>query len=382
MFLSNEDLAALVAFRRRLHERPELSGEEGAAARAVLSFLAGARPDRLIEKVGGHGLAAVYEGAAPGPCLMFRAELDALPIEELSGAPHRSKTLGKGHLCGHDGHMASLAALGVGFSRARPRRGRVVLLFQPAEETGAGAAAVNADPKFEEIAPDFAFAWHNMPGLPFGEAALVAGPVSCASRGLRAIFVGKTAHASTPEFGVSPMRALARLMPELTALGRGGALDMGYSLVTVTHVEMGARAFGVAPGRAELWAALRTLTDATMGALVESAERRIQEAAGEDGLDVQLAYHDVFPHCENAPEAVEMIARALDGEGVRWSGEGQPMRASEDFGRFAARAPSAMFLLGAGERHASLHNADYDFPDGLIGVAARVMMRVARDALG
>ena len=76
-----------------------------------------------------------------------------------------------------------------------------------------------------------------------------------------------------------------------------------------------------------------------------------------------------------------MIARALDGEDVRWSGEGQPMRASEDFGRFAARAPSAMFLLGAGERHASLHNANYDFPDGLIGVAARVMMRVARDAL-
>ena len=105
----------------------------------MLSFLAGAPPDRVIEKLGGHGLAAVYEGDAPGPCLMFRAELDALPIEELSGAPHRSKTLGKGHLCGHDGTCASLVALGLGFSRARPKRGRVVLLFQPAEETGAGA---------------------------------------------------------------------------------------------------------------------------------------------------------------------------------------------------------------------------------------------------
>jgi len=382
MFLSNDDMAELVAFRRRLHERPELSGEEGGVAGAVLAFLARARPDRMIEKLGGQGLAAIYDGAAPGPCVVFRAELDALPIEELSGAPHRSKTLGKGHLCGHDGHMAALAALGLGLSRARPQRGRAVLLFQPAEENGLGAAAVIADPKFEAVAPDFIFAWHNMPGLPWAEAALAAGPVACASRGLRAIFVGKTAHASTPEFGVSPMRALAKLMPELSALGRGGRLDAGFSLVTVTHVEMGARAFSVAPGRAELWATLRALSDAAMAALVECAERLVLEAATADGLDVEIAYQDVFASCENAPAAVERIARALDAEGVPRSCAGLPMRASEDFGRFAAKAPSAMFLLGAGERHAALHNADYDFPDELIGVAARVLMRIARDALG
>ena len=145
--------------------------------------------------------------------------------------------------------MAALAAVGFEFGASRPRRGRVALLFQPAEETGAGAGAVVADPKFDELAPDFMFAWHNMPGLPLGRAALKAGPIACASRGLLASFMGRTAHASMPEQGVSPMRALSRLMPELTALGAGGPLEADYRLVTVTHAELGARAFGVAPAR-------------------------------------------------------------------------------------------------------------------------------------
>ena len=186
MFLTDSDTAEVIAFRRKLHERPELSGEERDTARAVRAFLERTRPDRVIGNLGGHGLAAIYEGAAPGPCLMFRAELDALPIDEVSAAPHRSKTLGKAHLCGHDGHMASLAALALGFSRARPKRGRVVLLFQPAEETGVGAEAVIVDPMFVAIEPDFAFAWHNMPGMPLAEAAVAVGPIACASRGLRA----------------------------------------------------------------------------------------------------------------------------------------------------------------------------------------------------
>jgi amidohydrolase len=277
--------------------------------------------------------------------------------------------------------MATLAALGLGLWRQRPQRGRAVLLFQPAEETGAGAEAVILDPTFAAIQPDFVFAWHNMPGMPHGEAAIASGPAACASRGLRAIFNGKTAHASAPEAGLSPARALARLMPEIAALGRGGPIDETYSLVTITHVEMGAHSFGVAPGRGELWATLRSVTDATMASLVERAEAIIRDAAGADGLDVEIVYQDAFDSAVNAPEAVERVVRALEAEGVKWK-TGLPMRPSEDFGRFSAEAPSALFLLGAGEGHPSLHNADYDFPDTLIPVAAGVLMRVVRDALG
>jgi len=382
MFLTNQDAIDLVRWRRQLHAHPELSCQEVQTAREVRAFLAETNPDSVIADIGGHGVAAIFEGAEPGPTLMFRAELDGLPIEEISDSPHRSRQAGQGHLCGHDGHMATLAALALGLGRQRPKRGRVVLLFQPAEENGVGAAAVIADPQFAEIAPDFAFAYHNMPGLPLGKATLRSGPVNCASRGMRIVLTGKTAHASMPEFGVSPMCALADLLPALTALGRGGALDENYALVTVTHAEMGERAFGIAPGRAEIWATLRTLTDTQMSGLVARAENLAKAGARENGLGVEIAYEDVFAHCENAAEAVALLTRALEAEGVPFDESNLPMRASEDFGRFGQKAPAAMFLLGAGEAHPSLHNPDYDFPDDLVVIGARVMMRTLRDMLG
>lgn len=382
MFLTNQDMVDLTQWRRDLHRNPELSGEEAETARKVQAFVAACGADRILSGLGGHGVAAIFEGREPGPTVMVRAELDALPIEEISDRPHRSAIPGKAHLCGHDGHMAILAALARGLGRQRPQRGRVVLMFQPAEEDGSGAAAVVADPRFREIAPDFAFALHNMPGLAFGKVALTEGPVNCASRGMRIVLNGKTAHASMPETGVSPVNAVARLMPGLTALGRGGVLDEGFAMVTITHARVGEAAFGVAPARAEIWATLRTLTDAGMDSLRERAERLVRGAAAEDGLAVDIAYDDIFHHCENAPEATVHLRRALEAEGVAYGKGDLPMRASEDFGRFGATASSAMFFLGAGERHPSLHNPDYDFPDDLIGIGARVFMRALRDLLG
>jgi amidohydrolase len=382
LFLTNRDVVELTDWRRELHRRPELSGQEAETALVVEAFLAGTMADRILTGIGGHGIAAVYDGKAPGPTVMFRAELDGLPIEELSDAPHRSMVPGKAHLCGHDGHMATLAALARGLGRERPRRGRAVLLFQPAEETGAGAAAVLADPRFPSIAPDYAFALHNMPGLPLGHVALDRGPVNCASRGMRIALSGKTAHAATPEEGVSPMAALAALMPGLTALGPGGPLTEAFALVTVTHARMGEPAFGIAPAHAEIWATLRTVTDAGMDRLRARAESLAREAAQAAGLGISIEYQDVFVHCENDPEAVEHLRRALDAEGVPHDRGNLPMLPSEDFGRFGTHARSAMFFLGAGEGHPGLHNPDYDYPDELIAVGARVFMRVLRDLLG
>ncbi|WP_414474043.1 amidohydrolase [Microvirga sp. M2] len=382
MFLTHQDVVALTEWRRGLHRNPEISGEEVETARTVQAFLASAGADRIVAGLGGHGIAGIFEGREPGPTVMVRAELDALPIEEISEAPHRSRVLGKAHLCGHDGHMAILAALALGLSRRRPQRGRAVLLFQPAEETGAGAAAVVADPKFREIAPDAVFALHNLPGMAFGKVALIEGPVSCASRGMRIVFTGKTAHASMPETGLSPVGAVARLMPALTALGSGGPMDESFAMVTVTHARIGEPAFGIAPAHGEVWATLRTLTDAGMDALVAEAERLAQDAARAGNLSVAVSYSDIFRHCENAPEAVAHLRRALDAEGVPHDRGDLPMRPSEDFGHLGANAPAAMFFLGSGEDHAALHNPDYDFPDDLIPIGARVFMRALRDLLG
>lgn len=382
MFLTNRDMVELTQWRRELHRNPEVSGAEAETAERVRSFLVATGADRIVTGLGGHGIAGIFEGKEPGPTVMFRAELDALPIEEISEISHRSLVPGKAHLCGHDGHMAILAALARGLERQRPLRGRVVLLFQPAEENGSGAAAVVADARFRDIQPDFVFALHNLPGMAFGKVALTEGPVSCASRGMRIVLTGKTAHASMPEFGMSPLNAMAHLMPGLTALGRGGPLSEGFTMVTVTHARMGEPAFGIAPAHGEIWATLRTLTDGGMEDLRVRAERLVTETASANGLTVSIDYHDIFRHCENAPEAVAHLRRALDAEGVPHDRGDLPMRPSEDFGNLGAKAPAAMFFLGAGERHPSLHNPDYDFPDDLIAIGARVFMRVLRDLLG
>lgn len=384
MSLTNADIVELTGWRRQLHARPELSGEEHGTARMMADALAPSRPDQMLTGLGGTGVAAVWEGEAPGPTVMFRAELDALPIREISDLPYRSGIPGKGHLCGHDGHMAILAGLARLIGRRRPARGRVVLMFQPAEEDGSGAAAVLADPRFAEIAPDFAFALHNLPGLPFSEVALKPGPANCASAGLRIVLSGKTSHASVPERGVSPAGALARLIPGLAALGPGGELAPGFRLATVTHVRMGEPAFGIAPGEAELWVTLRALTDADMEALTAEATGLAGTEARAAGLGIETSLHDVFAACENDPEATGHLARAIAAEGLE-HGERpgvMPMRASEDFGRFGSHARAAMFFLGAGEAHPMLHNPDYDFPDELIAPAVRVFDRVRRDLLG
>lgn len=378
---TNADIAELRAFRRELHLWPELSGAEEDTARRVVAFMEPTGPDRVLTGLGGTGVALVYDSGRAGPTLMIRAELDALPIEEKGDHDHRSRVAGRGHLCGHDGHMTMLCAVGRVLARQRPARGRAVLLFQPAEETGQGAEAVLADPAFAAIAPDMALSLHNMPGVPFGHVGLDAGPANCASCGLEIRLEGRTAHASMPETGLSPMRALVRLMPELTALGAGGALEPGFRMVTITHAGMGEPAFGIAPGAARLMATLRCLEDEDMAALRAEAEALVHAVAADEGLEVAMSYHDAFSACRNAPEAVAVLRRACAAAGLPVSAL-PPMRGSEDFGRFGQARPAAMFLLGAGEERAQLHNPDYDFPDDLIPVGAGIFVRAIRDVLG
>jgi amidohydrolase len=381
-YLGDRDIADLTAWRRALHRNPELSGEEVGTAARIVEMLAPSAPDRLLTGLGGHGVAAVYEGPAEGPSILLRCDIDALPIEELGDTPHRSTVPGKAHLCGHDGHTAILAGVARWLGRNRPGRGRAILLFQPAEEDGSGAAKVIADPRFAEITPDFALALHNMPGVPLGAAVLDEGIMNCASRGMRIVLSGRTTHASQPETGLSPAPAVALLVQRLTELGKGGSqADPGFSLVTVTHARIGEPAFGVAPGRAELWVTLRTQRDTGMEALVAAAGAAVADAARTYGLQAETTWHDVFRHCENEPEATRLLASALDAEGIRTAKGDLPMRASEDFGRYGDHSKAAMMLLGAGERSPALHNPDYDFPDSIIETGARIFIQCLRSRL-
>ena len=377
--LNDDVFTELTAWRRELHRNPELSGQELETAARVVEMLQATAPDEIITDLGGHGVAACYNGREDGPTVLLRCELDALPIQELSTAPHRSSRDGIAHLCGHDGHMTILAGVARCVGQNRPQKGRVVLLFQPAEEDGSGAAKVIADPRFAAITPDMALSLHNMPGIPLGHAAIEAGPMACASRGMKVVLTGRTAHASQPETGLSPALAIAELIPALTELAtQGRPQDPSFTLATVTHVRIGDAAFGVAPAHAELWVTLRTQQDATMAALVDRAEELVTSAATQFGLSSAITYHDVFHHCMNAPEATAILEQSIVEEGLAPVRGYLPMRASEDFGRFGDLANSAMFLFGAGNDRPALHNPDYDFPDELIRTGANIFIRALR----
>ncbi|WP_425099016.1 amidohydrolase [Tropicibacter sp. S64] len=382
MALSPDDIRDLTAWRQALHRVPELSGAEVRTATSVVRMLEDLGADAIHAGIGGHGVIGVFESGTDGPRVMLRCELDALPIVEDSDAAHASTVPGTAHLCGHDGHMAILAGVARTLARVRPERGAVLLMFQPAEEIGAGARAVVADRSFAGLRPDFVFALHNMPGMPLGRVAVREGPASCASRGMRIGLHGRTSHAAEPEKAVSPMLALSRLMPGLSALAEGRPGQADYALVTVTHARLGEAAFGITPGEAELFITLRTLTDARMAQLVQDAEALVARLAAEDGLGVSVNYHDVFDATVNAPKAVRIVRRALDRLGLSHGEEPLPMRASEDVGCFGAVAPLAFLLLGAGEETPPLHAPTYDFPDPLIATGAAVFNAILAEILG
>lgn len=380
---TDDDLSAARDLRRDLHRRPELSSDEAETAKLVAQKMREAGADAVMTDLGGHGVAAIFDGAESGPAIMLRAELDALPIREETGVEHASTREGVGHLCGHDGHMAILYALARRLGRDRPRRGRVILLFQPAEETGEGAEALLQDARFSALRADRVVALHNYPGVETGRVILGEGPMATAATGLLVQLHGRAAHASQPEGGISPRTALVRLMQSLPALGSEERFpDDDFALVTIARVLMGEPAFGVAPGEGEIRATLRTMRDEKMQRLIDRAEAEVRDAAAEAGLGHEISHHEVFTACDNHPDAVADLRAALDDLGVSHTPEGQPWRPAEDFGRLGRIAPAAMFFLGSGRDQPPLHDPRFDFPDELIGHGSRIFARVLDRALG
>lgn len=374
--------AELVTLRHALHRRPELSGQESETAAHIVAELKRHQPDEILTELGSHGVAAIYDSGADGPAVLFRCELDALPITEISSFGWRSEIEGKGHLCGHDGHMAILCGLAMQLAENRPTRGKVILLFQPAEETGAGAADVIADPRFERIKPDFAFALHNLPGLPLGAVGVRAGPFNFASEGLAVRLSGRTAHAAQPEAGLSPAAVMARLMDALPALPETLGHLPGHSLVTLSHARLGEAAFGIAPGEADIWVTIRAIDDEMQAQLMDEAEKLVHRLADAGGLGVALDRHESFAAGHNHEEAVARIEDAASALGAGRVEVGDPYRWSEDFGRFGSTAKAALFVLGSGEDHPRLHNPDFDFPDELIGPGVAMFEHIARELCG
>jgi amidohydrolase len=371
-----------VTFRRDLHRVAELSGRERETARLVRAKLEELRPDRIVDGIAGHGLAAVWRSARPGPASLIRCELDALPIADDGAMPHASRTPGVAHKCGHDGHMAMALAAAASLAERPPPTGSVTVLFQPSEETGEGGARVLADSSFQSIAPDTAISLHNLPGFPLGSVIVREGIFAFGSVGAEIHLEGEESHAAEPERGRSPASALATAIQVLQLLASPEYLPRENGAVTVTHARLGEPAFGTSPGSGVVFATLRSGSEEGLAELRGAIRTLVDEVSADHDVRARIEWREPFPVTFNAPEVVlriETCARELGLEVVR---PPEPFRWSEDFGHFTARFPGALFGLGAGEDHPSLHHPDYDFPDALIPVGARLLAGVARELAG
>jgi amidohydrolase len=355
----------LIGLRRKLHQHPELSGNEYQTARIIREALEDAAPDRIIEKLGGAGIAAVFEGSRPGPTLLFRCDLDALPIDEVNTFDYKSEHPGVAHKCGHDGHMTIITGLAMAVSANRPDKGKVVLLYQPSEENGQGAVRVLEDEKFDAIRPDYVFALHNLPGFPAGAVVLRKGTFAAASKGMINRLYGKTAHAGEPENGLTPAPAMAGIIQQLSTLPQNDSFE-DFTLTTIIHARLGEVAFGTTPGYAEVMATLRTYSNADMDKLTRQSVEVVEGMAHSYGLKSETSWTEEFPATVNDSKAVDLIEQVARENQLQVIPIDEPLRWSEDFSNFTLKYPGALFGLGSGEQTPQLHNPDYDFPEEII----------------
>ena len=370
------------ALRHDLHRHPELSGAETETARRLADFIRPYAPTRMVTGLGGTGLAVVFSFAETGPTLLFRAELDALPIQEVNQVTHRSVNPGVAHLCGHDGHAALLAGLAPWLSQCRFDAGRVVLLFQPAEETGKGAMAVLDDPLFADLRPDYVFALHNVPGYPLHEVVRVAGQFSPTVQSMAIRLFGKESHASEPENGINPAMAVAELVTALQQQVVANPARPDFALVTPVHLLVGQPDYGISAGYGEAHFTLRTWTADHMAVLVASLTTYLNTICAAHGLCTEVDWFDYFPATHNDPFCNDLVKQAATAAGLNQQERPMPFKFGEDFGWFTHHFRGTMFGLGAGLNTPALHNPDYDFPDDLLLSGGAVFRGIIQELLG
>lgn len=356
----------LIQLRRELHQFPEVSNDEYSTAERIATFLARYNPDELIKGIGGNGILCIYKGKEEGPTVAIRAELDALPIQEINDFEYHSIKKGVSHKCGHDGHMTMVAGLASNLSLNRPKKGNVILLFQPAEETGEGALQMINDPKFLEHKPDYIFSLHNLPGFPKGQVVAKTSTFAAASKGLIIELFGKTSHAAEPENGNSPSKAVAAIIEKLESLNDSTLGLSDFAITTVVHAIIGSESFGITPGYGKVMATIRSFKDEDLKRLENEIEIIANQCASEYGLKLQMSETEGFASTINDEHCYKNIEKAAVENGYEFKIAEKPFRWSEDFGEFTQLIRGAMFGLGSGDDTPDLHNPDYDFPDDII----------------
>ena len=383
--MDRENLEKIKRLRHELHAHPELSMEERETKRRLMEFLR--ENTKLFIEDRGHYFYAYVNGKNEElEPIAFRADMDALPMEEKAGLSYGSKNPGVCHKCGHDGHCAALCGLALEADRFGTDR-PVYFIFQHGEEIGGGGEECAGLIREKGIRRVFAF--HNMSGYPEGQVLVKSGVTQCTSKGLTISMEGTPAHASQPEDGKNPAAALAKLALAIEAMagaqrgeenaGQGENSSFGgFVLATIVELSAGGRNFGIAASKGSVSVTLRADYERDLNRLEERIRETAEGLAKQYGLALSFEEQDFFPETVNDPEAVSLVRRAAASLKIPVRELSQPFRASEDFGYYLKQCPGAIFYIGNGADHPQLHTAEYDFNDGILERAVDLFFALLR----
>ena len=347
--------------RHKLHQYPELSGEEVETKKRIRDFLRDNTSLEVVDK--GDWVYARYTAAKqPAKSIAFRADFDAIRVEEHNDLPYASVNKGISHKCGHDGHTAALAAFAMDVAE-QGSDCNIYFIFQHGEETGIGGkvcAQLIEEEGIEEV-----YAVHNWPGAPFGSLGIRDGVINCASKGMELHFTGKPAHASYPEAGISPAGIVSRIVLSMDEMVKSDRYE-GLVLGTVIQMDVGERAFGVAAHEGRLLLTIRGEFEKELLMLQKEIAEFAGNEAEREGLELEILYYDEFPEVFNVPESVAKLRDIAEDRGWPLNEMAEPIRASEDFGYYLKKSPGALVWLGAGDNWPDIHSEAFDYNDGLI----------------
>jgi len=359
----------IVDFRKYLHSYPELSGKEYKTIEAIISFISkysnNIKNYVVYNKFGENSLSILFDSGNKGKNIIIRTDIDALPIDENIDVSYSSKNKDISHKCGHDGHTAILAGLAVEIIKNPINCGKVLLLFQSAEETGEGAKKVLSDIRFKEYKPDYIFGFHNLPLKPINKLYFKYNTFALASTGFIIKLNGKTSHAAEPEKGINPALAISEIIKTIDKLKRNENSDK-CSLITFVHINMGEKSFGTSAGYGEIMLTIRSNTDKNLNSILNKIKLKTAEICKKKSLDFDFELTDTFPSTINHPKAVEKLIETANLSNQQYELLENPFRWSEDFGYYLQKYKGAYFGIGAGEDCQPLHSSNYDFPDIII----------------
>jgi amidohydrolase len=372
----------VAAWRRDLHAHPELRYAVHRTAGFVAEQLKAFGCDEVAAGIGETGVVGVIRGErGAGKGIGLRADMDALPIQEANDLPYKSTAPGKMHACGHDGHTAMLLGAAKYLAETRNFAGTAVVIFQPAEEGGAGARAMIRDGLMDRFPIDEVYGMHNLPGLPVGKFALRSGPIMASADTIEIAIEGVGGHAARPHLAVDPVLVGAQIVNAVQSVVSRNVDPLDSAVVSICMFQAG-NTDNVIPQTALLRGTARSLSPAVRDLLEQRLRRMVEGTAQIHGAKATLAYQRGYPvlanHARQAAFAASIAANVVGRDKVEE--DMPPVMGAEDFAYMLQARPGAFVFVGNGDT-AGLHHPAYDFNDDIIPIGASYWVRLVETAL-